>query len=73
MAFQFEGNVMATSFFSFVVVAFWLAAAVFASAQDYPTKPVTLIVPYPAGGTMDVLARLLAEQLSSPSYSRKIA
>lgn len=46
-----------------------LAAALFvglgsASAQDYPTRNVRVIVPYPAGGTTDVLARLVAEHLS---------
>jgi tripartite-type tricarboxylate transporter receptor subunit TctC len=33
------------------------------SAQDYPVKPVRLLVPYPAGGPVDAIARILAPQL----------
>lgn len=33
-------------------------------AQNYPTKPVTLIVPYPAGGANDMLGRLVGQKLS---------
>lgn len=34
-----------------------------ASAQAYPTKPITLIVPFAAGGPSDVIARLLGEHM----------
>ena len=33
------------------------------SAQDYPTKPIRLVVPYPTAGTTDPLSRMLAEAL----------
>ncbi len=35
-----------------------------AQAADWPTRPVTIVVPFSAGGTTDVLARTLGEQLS---------
>ena len=38
--------------------------APFAQAQDYPNKPVTLVVGYAAGGGVDFMARLLAEKLA---------
>ena len=34
-----------------------------AAAQTYPTRPITMIVPYPAGGVTDGLARLIAEHM----------
>jgi len=35
-----------------------------AIAQEYPTKPVRILVPYPPGGASDVTARILADKLS---------
>jgi tripartite-type tricarboxylate transporter receptor subunit TctC len=35
-----------------------------AAAQDYPNRLVTLVVPYPPGGGVDVLARVVADKLS---------
>jgi tripartite-type tricarboxylate transporter receptor subunit TctC len=44
--------------------AFVVALIACANAQDYPTRPVTLIVPYSAGGGNDVMARIVAERMS---------
>ncbi|MBR1192542.1 tripartite tricarboxylate transporter substrate binding protein BugD [Bradyrhizobium sp. AUGA SZCCT0169] len=45
-----------------------LAAALLVStaahAQDYPKRPVTMIVPFAAGGTSDVIARVVAEEMA---------
>ena len=35
-----------------------------ASAQDFPTKPLRIVVPFPAGGTTDVVARLVAQRMA---------
>jgi tripartite-type tricarboxylate transporter receptor subunit TctC len=43
--------------------AVFLAASV--SASQYPSRPLTMIVPFPAGGTSDPLARILAEGVQS--------
>jgi tripartite-type tricarboxylate transporter receptor subunit TctC len=39
------------------------AGSHFARAQSYPARPITMIVPFPAGGATDTLARLLSEPL----------
>jgi tripartite-type tricarboxylate transporter receptor subunit TctC len=41
-----------------------LAAAGVASAQDYPSKPVKLVVPFPPGGTADNMARAYGQELA---------
>jgi tripartite-type tricarboxylate transporter receptor subunit TctC len=45
-------------------IAFCTASAGAASAQDWPARPVTLIVPYAAGGPVDTITRILAARLS---------
>src|SRR5437867_10071631 len=41
-----------------------LAAATTALAQQYPTKPLTMLVPYAAGGPTDTVARVVAQSMS---------
>jgi tripartite-type tricarboxylate transporter receptor subunit TctC len=50
----------------FAALAFSLLALASgpAAALDYPTRPVHLVAPYPAGGSVDVLARIIAQWLS---------
>jgi tripartite-type tricarboxylate transporter receptor subunit TctC len=43
--------------------AIWATAGI-AAAQNFPTHPITLIVPFTAGGTTDVTARIVAEHMS---------
>jgi len=43
-----------------------LAAATGAQAQNYPTRPVTMLVPYAAGGPTDTVARVVAQSMSRP-------
>jgi tripartite-type tricarboxylate transporter receptor subunit TctC len=40
------------------------STAMSASAQNYPEKPIKIVVPNPAGGTVDTLARLIGQKLS---------
>jgi tripartite-type tricarboxylate transporter receptor subunit TctC len=46
-------------------VAALLALNTIAAAQDYPSKPVRLIIPFPPGGINDTVGRLVATQLST--------
>ncbi|HLF39093.1 MAG TPA: tripartite tricarboxylate transporter substrate binding protein [Burkholderiales bacterium] len=50
--------------FGFVLALAALAGAAPAGAQQYPVKPVRIIVPFPPGGTSDILGRLVATRLT---------
>src|SRR5262249_28099939 len=53
----------------FVALALAALAGFFcaqAQAQTYPSRQITLIVPFPPGGSTDVAARILAERMRAP-------
>jgi tripartite-type tricarboxylate transporter receptor subunit TctC len=49
---------------SVLAIAFAVTAAAPATAQSYPTRPITMIVPFPPGGNSDLVIRHLADRLS---------
>jgi tripartite-type tricarboxylate transporter receptor subunit TctC len=54
-----------TKWLSTFVAALGLSLGVSANAQNYPTKPIKLIVGFAAGGPTDVIARILAQDMTS--------
>ncbi len=55
------GNV--TNLISAVAFAAMFACTESASGQTYPSHPISMIVPYPAGGPTDVIGRIVAERM----------
>ena len=54
-----------------LVAALALALCAFAAAafaQSYPARSINLIVPYPPGGGVDAMARVVAERLTAAAY-----
>ncbi|MCA0423753.1 MAG: tripartite tricarboxylate transporter substrate binding protein [Proteobacteria bacterium] len=54
---------MTRHFGQLIGAAVFLATVGAAVAQDFPTKPITLVVTYPPGGGADIMARLIAPKL----------
>jgi tripartite-type tricarboxylate transporter receptor subunit TctC len=54
----------------FAAIVLALTSGSGAHAQPFPSHPVTIIVPFPAGGPTDTLARILADACAQPSGSR---
>jgi tripartite-type tricarboxylate transporter receptor subunit TctC len=54
-----------TNWISTFVAALGLSLGVSANAQNYPTKPIKLIVGFAAGGPTDVIARIVAQDMTS--------
>jgi tripartite-type tricarboxylate transporter receptor subunit TctC len=50
--------------FLLALLALVLGYPASAAAQDWPTRPVTLVVPFPAGGPIDFIGRLMSQKLS---------
>src|ERR687887_2508766 len=48
-----------------VIAGLGALAVVPSRAQSFPTRTVTIVVPYPAGGPVDVLARLIAQHAAA--------
>ena len=48
-----------------IAVALFLVSMASAAAETYPSRPITIIVPYPAGGPTDTLARILADHMKN--------
>jgi tripartite-type tricarboxylate transporter receptor subunit TctC len=49
---------------NFLIVLCVLLAPGFAAAQDYPAKPIRIVIPYPPGGASDLTARLLGQKMA---------
>src|SRR5205807_5368509 len=47
------------------VVLSTLAGTGIAAAQTYPSRPITMIVPFPAGGITDIVARLVSDRMKT--------
>jgi tripartite-type tricarboxylate transporter receptor subunit TctC len=57
---------------SALVAAFTLAAPAPTHAQSYPARSITLIVPYPPGGGVDLVGRLVGQQLSAALHRQVV-
>jgi tripartite-type tricarboxylate transporter receptor subunit TctC len=49
--------------FAALAIVVTIAGTSSAPAQDYPSRPVTIVVPFPAGGSIDTVARVIGERM----------
>lgn len=56
----------------FLGAAFFIAASSAAQAQGWPERPVRLVVPFPAGGATDLVARVIAQRVSKDTGQQVI-
>ena len=62
---RFTGKIVGIAMFVAMVMV-WVMPAI---ASDYPAKPITLVIPYPAGGSTDLTGRALANAAKKVSRS----
>ena len=62
----------ATSLLKSIIASLLLLAVTMhaAPAQDYPSKPIRMIIPFPPGGSNDIVGRLIATGLGESSASK---
>jgi putative tricarboxylic transport membrane protein len=58
-------HVMALKSLLYIAAICVVAASGSAQAQSYPSRPITVVVPFPAGGPSDVVARIVTEQMGT--------
>jgi tripartite-type tricarboxylate transporter receptor subunit TctC len=46
-----------------IALAFFVAVIATSMAENYPSRPITIVVPFPAGGPTDALGRVLADRM----------
>ena len=51
------------------MIALLLTCQAAAHAEDYPARPVTIVVPYTPGGGVDAMARIIAQKMSEDRKS----